>query len=155
MFETDTSTATLWHCDSAKLMIPLHICVPWLSWHNDVMTALIHPSYHCSYCPVSAINGGKQHRRHIGIIQFMRPCSSHTHTHTMLALQRAHTYKHTNSHLSMANSKLCLVIVYLTDDIDLTELEESLWSLGLLRWQLKKGQKFSPSPSDQTGIVLM
>lgn len=51
----------------------------------------------------------------------------YTHSHMNVSTAaHTHTYKYTNLHLSMADSKLCLVIVYLTDAIDLTELEESL-----------------------------
>ena len=57
----------------------------------------------------------------------VRPSSSHTYIDT-----HAHLHKyvrmatHTNSHLSMIDWRFYLVIVYLPDAIDLTELEESV-----------------------------
>lgn len=61
------------------------------------------------------------------ITLFIRPRFVHANVGTAACARAlAHTRAHTSMHLSVADSKLCLVIVYLCDDIDLTALEESL-----------------------------
>lgn len=106
---------------------------------------------------------GRQQHRHGVITLFIKLCTlllvgaidfAHIHIEKWAA-HRTHAHKHTNLHLSKADSKLCLVIVYLTDAIDLTELEESLQSLGLLGSQRKRDKKILPESIRADWTTLM
>lgn len=101
------------------------------------MTVYSYYSYNDSCCPVNVEEAGSS--TDTVLLHYLLSCAlccwwgpSTLHTYTHKSEQRTHAHKRTNLHLSKADSKLCLVIVYLDDAIDLTELEESLQSLGLL-----------------------